>query len=57
MVNWATKRQLVHRADNLVTLICQLSGNLGASTSWNPKGSSRLVQELCLYYVGYNEFV
>jgi len=38
MVNSASKRQLVLRADNFVTLMCQLSGNLGASTSWNPQG-------------------
>ena len=29
-------RQKVRRADNLTVFICQISGNLGASTSWNP---------------------
>ena len=29
-------RQRVRRADNLTVVICQISGNLGASTSWNP---------------------
>jgi len=29
-------RQKVHRADNQTTLMCQISGNLGASTTWNP---------------------
>jgi hypothetical protein len=33
----------VRRADNLTTFMCQLSRNLGASTSWNPKGLSRPV--------------
>jgi hypothetical protein len=28
------------RADNLTTFTCRLSGNLGASTFWNPKGPS-----------------
>jgi len=34
-------RQLVHRADNLTTIMCRLSRNLGASTSWNPRGLYR----------------
>jgi hypothetical protein len=39
----------VFRADNLATFMCRLSGNLGASTSWNPHGLSRPVQGLlCL---------
>ena len=29
------KRLTVHRADNLTTFMCQMSPNLGASTSWN----------------------
>jgi len=33
----------VLRADNLTTFMCQLSWNLGASTSWNPQGLSRSV--------------
>jgi hypothetical protein len=28
----------VRRADNPTTFMCRLSRNLGASTSWNPKG-------------------
>ena len=34
------------RADNLTTFMCQLSRNLGASTSWNPQGLSRPVMGL-----------
>jgi hypothetical protein len=30
-------------ADNLTTFMCRLSRNLGASTSWNPKGLLRPV--------------
>jgi hypothetical protein len=33
-------------AENLTTLMCQLSRNLGASTSWNPLGLSRPVMGL-----------
>jgi hypothetical protein len=43
----------VRRADNLTTFMCRLSRNLGASTSWNPKGLSRPVMGLlylCFYY-------
>jgi hypothetical protein len=36
----------VHRTDNLTTFKCRLSGNLGASTSWNPQGLSRPVMGL-----------
>jgi hypothetical protein len=44
----------VPRADNLSTFMCQLSRNLGASTSWNPKGLSRPVMGLLyLYYQGF----
>jgi hypothetical protein len=28
----------VRRADNLTTLVCRLSRNLGALTSWSPQG-------------------
>jgi hypothetical protein len=36
-------------ADNLASFMCQLSGNLGASTSWNPHGLSRPIPGLlCL---------
>jgi hypothetical protein len=31
----------VRRADNLITFMCRLSSNLGASTSWNTQGLSR----------------
>jgi hypothetical protein len=33
-------------ADNLTTFMCRWSWNLGASTSWNPKGLSRPVMGL-----------
>jgi hypothetical protein len=33
-------------ADNLTTFMCQLSRNLGVSTSWNPVGLSRPVMGL-----------
>jgi hypothetical protein len=35
-------------ADNLATFMCQLSKNLGASTSWNPLGLFRPVMGLLL---------
>ena len=34
------QRWTVHRADNLTTFMSQMSGNLGASTSWNPLRSA-----------------
>jgi hypothetical protein len=37
-------------ADNLTTFMCRLSRNLGASTSWNPKGLSRPVMELLYFF-------
>jgi hypothetical protein len=40
----------VRRADNLTTFMCRLSRNLGASTSWNPKGLSRHVMGLLYLY-------
>jgi hypothetical protein len=44
----------VRRADNLTTFMCQLSRNLGASTSWNPVGLSRPVMGLLyLLRLGY----
>jgi hypothetical protein len=39
-------RRPVRRADSLATFMCRLSWNLGASTSWNPKGLSRPVMGL-----------
>jgi len=41
----------VHRADNLTTVQCRLSWNLGASNSWNPKGLSK--PEMGLLYLLY----
>jgi hypothetical protein len=43
-------------ADNLTTFMCRLSINLGASTSWKPKGLSRPVmglRYLYLYDIGF----
>jgi hypothetical protein len=34
----------VRKVDNLTTPMCRMSGNLGDSTSWNPKGLFRPVQ-------------
>jgi hypothetical protein len=39
----------MRRADNLTTFMCRLSRNLGASTSWNPKGLSRPVMGLFFF--------
>jgi hypothetical protein len=47
----------VRRADNLTTFMCRLSRNLGASTSWNPKGLSRSVMELLYLYYHVLNFV
>jgi len=44
-------RRPVRRADNLTTFMCQLSCNLGASTSWNPQGLSRPVMGLLYLYL------
>jgi hypothetical protein len=41
----------VCRADNLTTFMCQLSGNLEASTSWNSQGLSRPVMGLFYLYL------
>ena len=41
----------VCRADNLTTCMCWLSWNLGASTSWNPRGLSRPVMGLLYLYI------
>jgi hypothetical protein len=51
-ISWG-KRWPVRRADNLTTLMYRLSRNLGASTSWNPKGLSRPVMGL-LYLLHIN---
>jgi hypothetical protein len=42
---WGQRRP-VRRVDNLTTFKCRLSGYLGASTSWKPKGLSRPVMGL-----------
>jgi hypothetical protein len=39
----------VRRAGNLTIRMCRLSGNLEASTFWNPQGLSRPVMGLLLY--------
>ena len=39
-------RRPVRRADNLTTFMCQMSWNLGVSTSWNPQGVFRDVEGL-----------
>jgi hypothetical protein len=45
--------QPVRRADNLATIMCRVSSNLGASTTWNPQGLSRPVMRLLyLYHIG-----
>jgi hypothetical protein len=42
--------RLVRRTENLTAIMCWLSWNLGARTSWNPQGLSRSVLRLhCLY--------
>jgi len=53
-VSWGW-RWPVRRADNPSTFMCRLSWNLGASTSWNPKGLSWPVMGL-LYplYIAYD---
>ena len=45
--SWGLRRP-VHRADNLTTLMCRLSLNLGASNSWNPQGLYRTVTGIAL---------
>jgi len=41
----------MRRADNLITFMCRLSSNLGASTSWNPQGLFRPVIGLLYFYL------
>jgi hypothetical protein len=43
-------RRPVRMADKLSTFMCQLSWNLGASTTWKPQGLSRPVMELLYLY-------
>jgi hypothetical protein len=47
----------VRTADNLTTFMCRLSKNLGASTSWNPKGLSRPVMGLLYIYLYLENWV
>jgi len=49
-VYWRVKT-VDQRADNPTTFRCQLSGNPGTLTSWNPEGLSRLLQELLYLYL------
>ena len=44
-ISWGVKAA-GRRTDNLTTFMCRLSWNIGASSSWNPQGLSRLVQGL-----------
>ena len=48
-ISWGL-RWPVRRADNLTTFMCQVSWNLGTSTSWNPQGLFRPVIQL-LYLI------
>ena len=49
-ISWGVKRP-VRRADNLTTFICRVSWNLGATTSWSPRGLSRPVMGLLYLYL------
>ena len=42
-------------SDNPTSFMCQLSRNLGASTSWNPQGLSRPVKGLLYLYLYYDQ--
>ena len=42
--------KVAHRADNLTAFLCQLSWNLGASSSWNPQGLSRPVMGMLYFF-------
>jgi len=42
----------VRKADSLITFVCWLSWNVGASAFWKPQGLSRLVQGLLYLYIG-----
>jgi hypothetical protein len=39
-------RRPMRKTDNISSVMCWLSWNLGASTSWNPQGLSRTVMGL-----------
>jgi len=48
-ISWGVK------AHNLTSFMCQLSWNLGTSTSWNPQGLSRPVEGLLLlFYIDWS---
>ena len=44
-ISWG-QRWLVRRADNVTTVMCRLSRNLGSSKSWNCNSCNRTVQGL-----------
>ena len=50
------QRRPVFRDDNLTTFICRLSGNFGASTSWNAQSLSMRVLGLFtfIFMVNYS---
>jgi hypothetical protein len=49
-ISWGQRRP-VRKADNLTNLVCRLSWNLGASTSGNHLGLSRLLMWLLYFYL------
>jgi hypothetical protein len=48
--SWRGLWRPVRRADNLTNLMCRLSGNMGASTSWNPQGLWGLYRDCFTLY-------
>jgi len=46
----------VSRVDNIITLICRVYWNVGASTSWNLQGLPRPVQALLYLYLVHISF-
>ena len=55
-ISWEWRLSVL-RADNLTTFMCQLSWNLGASTSWNPQGLPRPVMGLLYLYLLPTKYV
>jgi hypothetical protein len=51
-ISWGVKAAGAYRWQP-TTFMCQLSRNLGASTSWNPQGLSRPVMGLLYLYIGW----
>ena len=49
-ISWGVKAAGA-RTNNLTTFMRRLSSNLGASTSWNPQGLPRPVQELLYVFI------